>query len=138
VYVASSWRNLIQPDVVKMLVEAGHDVYDFRNPFQNGTGFRWADIASDWEDWSSEELIDGLEHPLASKGFKSDMDALDWAEAVVMVMPCGRSSHLELGYAVGQRKKTVILLSQSEPELMYKMADYLVTDTEQMLHALID
>ncbi len=137
-YVASSWRNLIQPDVVKMLVEAGHEVYDFRNPFQNGTGFRWADIASDWEDWSSEELIDGLEHPLASKGFKSDMDALDWAEAVVMVMPCGRSSHLELGYAVGQRKKTVILLSQSEPELMYKMADYLVTDTEQMLHALID
>lgn len=138
VYVASSWRNLIQPDVVKMLVEAGHDVYDFRNPFQNGTGFRWADIASDWEDWSSEELIDGLEHPLASKGFKSDMDALDWAEAVVMVMPCGRSSHLELGYAVGQRKKTVVLLSQSEPELMYKMADYLVTNTEQMLHALID
>ena len=137
-YVASSWRNLIQPDVVKMLVEAGHDVYDFRNPFQNGTGFRWSDIASDWEDWSSEELIDGLEHPLASKGFKSDMDALDWAEAVVMVMPCGRSSHLELGYAVGQRKKTVVLLSQSEPELMYKMADYLVTDTEQMLHALID
>ena len=137
-YVASSWRNLIQPDVVKMLVEAGHDVYDFRNPFQNGTGFRWADIASDWEDWSSEELIDGLEHPLASKGFKSDMDALDWAEAVVMVMPCGRSSHLELGYAVGQRKKTVVLLSQSEPELMYKMADYLVTNTEQMLHALID
>jgi len=55
-----------------------------------------------------------------------------------MVMPCGRSSHLELGYAVGQRKKTVVLLSQSEPELMYKMADYLVTDTEQMLHALID
>ena len=137
-YVASSWRNLIQPDVVKMLVEAGHDVYDFRNPFQNGTGFRWSDIASDWEDWSSEELIDGLEHPLASKGFKSDMDALDWAEAVVMVMPCGRSSHLELGYAVGQRKKTVVLLSQSEPELMYKMADYLVTDPEHMLHALID
>ena len=121
-----------------MLVEAGHDVYDFRNPFQNGTGFHWSDIASDWEDWSSEELIDGLEHPLASKGFKSDMDALDWAEALVMVMPCGRSSHLELGYAVGQRKKTVVLLSQSEPELMYKMADYLVTDTEQMLHALID
>ena len=137
-YVASSWRNLIQPDVVKMLVEAGHDVYDFRNPFQNGTGFHWSDIASDWEDWSSEEVIDGLEHPLASKGLKSDMDAFDWAEALVMVMPCGRSSHLELGYAVGQRKKTVVLLSQSEPELMYKMADYLVTDTEQMLHALID
>mgnify|MGYP001171606185 CR=1 FL=1 len=137
-YVASSWRNVIQPDVIKILLDAGHEVYDFRNPCQSGTGFHWSDIASDWEHWSPEKLIAGLEHPLASKGFRSDMDALDWAEAVVMVMPCGRSSHLELGYAVGKSKKTVVLLTQSEPELMYKMADYLVTDTEKMLLALVD
>ena len=68
-------------------------------------------------------MIDGLEHPLAAKGFSTDMEGLDWADAVVMVMPCGRSSHLELGYAVGKNKRTIILLSQSEPELMYKMVD---------------
>ena len=32
IYVASSWRNAFYPDVVKALREAGHEVYDFRNP----------------------------------------------------------------------------------------------------------
>ena len=134
--MASSWRNIVQPDVVRILIEAGHEVYDFRNPNQKDEGFHWSDIDPDWEKWSSDKLIDGLEHPLASKGFTTDMEGLDWADAVVMVMPCGRSSHLELGYAVGKNKRTIILLSQSEPELMYKMADYLVTDIDQMLIAL--
>ena len=134
--MASSWRNIVQPNVVRILIEAGHEVYDFRNPNQKDAGFHWSDIDTDWEEWSSDKLIDGLQHPLASNGFKTDMEGLDWADAVVMVMPCGRSSHLELGYAVGKGKKTVILLSQSEPELMYKMADYLVTEIDQMLIAL--
>ena len=117
-------------------MEAGHEVYDFRNPHQKDGGFHWSDVDPDWEKWSSDKFIDELEHPLASKGFATDMEGLDWADAVVMVMPCGSSSHLELGYAVGKNKRTIILLSQSEPELMYKMADYLVTDIYQMLIAL--
>ena len=32
IYVASSWRNAQQPAVVARLREAGHEVYDFRNP----------------------------------------------------------------------------------------------------------
>lgn len=32
VYVASSWRNKLQPDVVAIIRAAGHEVYDFRNP----------------------------------------------------------------------------------------------------------
>ena len=134
--MASSWRNIVQPDVVRILMEAGHEVYDFRNPHQKDGGFHWSDVDPDWEKWSSDKFIDELEHPLASKGFATDMEGLDWADAVVMVMPCGSSSHLELGYAVGKNKRTIILLSQSEPELMYKMADYLVTDIGQMLSAL--
>ena len=32
IYVASSWRNGVYPEVVAKLREAGHEVYDFRNP----------------------------------------------------------------------------------------------------------
>ena len=136
VYVASSWRNDAQPGVVEALREAGHQVYDFRNPHENGSGFHWSDISPQWENWTPEMFIEGLEHPLARKGFASDYQALDWADAVVMVMPCGRSAHLELGYAAGQKKTTVIMLTAAEPELMYKMASHLVINTEQMLAAL--
>lgn len=32
IYLASSWRNERQPAVLAALREAGHEVYDFRNP----------------------------------------------------------------------------------------------------------
>ena len=40
IYVASSWRNREQPSVVKALREAGHEVYDFRNPAPDGQAAR--------------------------------------------------------------------------------------------------
>ena len=32
IYVASSWRNVFQQDVVNILRDLGHEVYDFKNP----------------------------------------------------------------------------------------------------------
>jgi len=44
IYVASSWRNPIQPRIVRVLREAGHTVYDFRNPAPGYKGFAWSDL----------------------------------------------------------------------------------------------
>lgn len=38
------------------------------------------------------------------KAFQSNFDALTWANATVLVMPCGRSAHMELGWTIGQGK----------------------------------
>ena len=46
---------------------------------------------------------------------------MQWADTGVLVMPCGRSAHLEAGYFVGAGKRLIILINDSEPELMYKM-----------------
>ena len=61
IYVASSWRNKYQPEVVAALRKEGHEVYDFRNPKDNPGGFHWADV-----------------------------DAILWADTGVLVLPCGR------------------------------------------------
>lgn len=61
------------------------------------------------------------------------MNALMCCDACVLVMPCGRSAHLELGYAVGARKRTAIYLSDGEPELMYAMADDLLTQLDDVV-----
>ncbi len=127
VYVASSWRNEWQPTVVGRLCKAGYDVYDFRNPAEGDHGFHWSDIDPAWKNWTVAEFVSCLGHPTAVDGFKKDMEALKSADVVILVMPCGRSAHLELGYAVGAGKPTAILTEDAEPELMYRMAD-LVTD----------
>lgn len=47
IYVASSWRNPYQPEVVAALRKAGHQVYDFRNPEDNPGG-RSAHTEAGW------------------------------------------------------------------------------------------
>lgn len=129
VYVASSWRNEHQPGVVADLENAGHEVYDFRNP-PGRAGFAWADIDPNWQSWTTDEYIEHLEHPDARAGYMADMNGLDGCDATVLVMPCGRSAHLEAGYAAGANRLLFILLEPgktAEPELMYRMAD-LITD----------
>jgi hypothetical protein len=123
IYVASSWRNLMQQGVVHTLRADGHEVYDFKNPEQGDNGFRWSDVEPDWKNASAERFRDMLAHPIAVKGFDKDMDALKACDACVLVNPCGRSAHLEAGYAVGAGKPLYILLQEGdEPELMYRMA----------------
>ena len=137
IYVASSWRNARHDDVVDALDGAGHRVYDYRYPKPGGSGFHWSEIDPDWQSWSIEDYRQGLEHPLAKSGFQADWRALEWAEASVLVLPSGRSSHLEAGYFVGAKKPLCILLAEGEePELMYKMASWRCADIEELMLAL--
>ena len=136
IYVASSWRNEWQPLVVDYLRSAGHEVYDFRNPSEGDTGFSWSEIDPNWQEWTTAGYLRGLQHSLAQEGFKSDFEAMQWADACVLVLPCGRSAHLEAGYFVGAKKPLIILVEQMEPELMYLMADDLPEDIDGVLEAL--
>lgn len=83
IYVASSWRNKYQPEVVAALRKAGHEVYDFRNPKYNPGGFHWADV-----------------------------DAMLWADTCVLVLPCGRSAHTEAGWFAGKGLKTIVYMPE--------------------------
>jgi len=132
IYVASSWRNERQPLVVAFLRELGHEVYDFRHPRPYDAGFHWSQIGEGWQDWTRSEFCDALQHPLARTGYAQDICALKTCDACVLVMPCGRSAHLELGFAAGMGKATAILLESGEPELMYRMADHLCTCEEEL------
>lgn len=57
IYVASSWKNPYQPEVVKRLREQGHQVFDFRNPPDGKGGFFWRDVDPNWEQWSTRDYI---------------------------------------------------------------------------------
>lgn len=113
-----------------MLRDAGHTVYDFRNPSEGDNGFGWRQCAQEGTDPAAfRDMMQDpaffrdevLTHPIARAGFEKDMGALRAADATVIVLPCGRSAHLELGYAVGAGQKTIVYLDDpmSEPELMY-------------------
>ena len=136
IYVASSWRNERQQNVVKELREADHDVYDFKNPEPFMTGFSWSSIDENWKQWTPEEYMEALDHPSAITGFGRDLHAMKWADTFVGVQPFGRSASLEMGWAAGNGKKTILLLDNGEPELMVKMLDKLCVNMNQVLAAI--
>lgn len=137
IYVASSWRCPYQPATVSVLRAEGHEVYDFRNPKPGDHGFKWSEIDPDWQDWSPSGYRDALVHPVAEAGYRNDKDAMDWADTCVLVLPCGRSAHLEAGYMAGQGKLVVpFILDPVEPELMYKLLGPIALSWNELAHAL--
>lgn len=136
IYVASSWRNQYYPEVVTLLRQAGHEVYDFRNPPQGGAGFHWTDVDPNCADWTFEQYKQGLEHPASLKQFANDLEALKWADTCVLVLPCGRSAHTEAGWMAGKGKKVIVYIPKmEEPELMYKLFDAVVDNPGDLLSA---
>ncbi len=127
VYVASSWRNAVQPEVVRLLRAEGFDVYDFKDPANDKSAFHWSDMMGPgYGYFTPGEFIEYLRHPRCEVAFRQDFDHMVWADACVLVLPAGRSANLEAGWFVGAGKKLVILKDHGTPDLMYKMANRIV------------
>lgn len=147
IYLASSWRNEQQQEVVHLLRENGHLVYDFKNPADGVKGFSWSSIDTEWKSWGPKELKAALKHPLAEEGHKQDQGAMDWANACVLLLPSGCSAHIEAAWCAGQGKPTVVYAPTTirEADLMYKTFDKVqamlgystfVTDRDELLDTL--
>lgn len=145
-YVASSWRNPYQQATVAVLRQAGHEVYDFMHPpGGDHLGFSWDEIDPEWRHWNTRGYLNALEHPTAKAGFASDFAGMQWADAGVLLLPCGRSAHLEAGWFAGAGKPLYIVLDSAEfptpvgesnPELMYLLAVGIVTNLSDLLDSL--
>jgi hypothetical protein len=121
VYLVGSLRDKNVPIVGEKLRQGtGYEVFD-----------QWWTASEDADDWLRDYFkFRGLSykdaiHSYAAKHiFEFDKHHLDRADAGVLLMPAGKSCHLELGYLAGQGKKTYVLFDK-EPErvdIMYNFA----------------
>lgn len=86
--------------------------------------------------WKNKTTLLWLENLLKIEGhkvfnFEIDKTALDWCDICIMCLPCGKSAHLEAGYAKGKGKKLIIYsfekFKKGDIDVMYGFAD-LTTD----------
>lgn len=119
--------------IVSALRRCGHDVYDFRHPKPGDDGFRWQEVGGPanykhGDRVSADIYRKMLAHPRAVEGYESDISHVRDCDAVVYVLPCGRSASFEFGYAMGQGKKGyVVAFDDTEPELMFREATILAS-----------
>lgn len=120
IYLIGSLRNLEIPNVAKRLRNYGFDVFD-----------DWWSASPDADDWWQEHergkgktYAEALAGPHAECVFDFDFKHISRSDIGVLVLPAGKSGHLELGYMIGTGKPGYILFDQ-EPErydVMYKFA----------------
>lgn len=119
-YLIGSLRNPEMPRVHKEL--EGHGLSVFSDWFAAGPE------ADDY--WKRYEQSLGRSYSEALKGeaaqhvFHFDLEHLDASANVVLVLPAGRSGHLELGYSIGRGKRGHILLPAEDDrwDVMYNFA----------------
>ena len=87
--------------------------------------------------WTFREYAEGLHHPLAERQFAADLEALQWADTCVLVLPCGRSAHTEAGWMAGAGKRVIAYIPEMvEPELMYKLFNRVVCGLDDLRQCL--
>lgn len=129
-YVASSWRNPYYEVTIKLIQNERPkwDLYDFRNPAPGNNGFAGCDYPA-WASGTTDGWNAAMQEPEPKLAWRLDSEALYSADALLLVLPCGKSAHMELGWMAGRGKPTAVFApNEFEPELMYGMAG-IVTDS---------
>lgn len=132
-YLASSWKNATWlTGLAKTFTSRGHLVDCFCDGSNGRSVFRWTELGKTPDAMMEHDAKTVFEYPIVLRAFDEDKRWLDWAEAVILCLPCGRSAHLEAGYAKGQGKKLWIygVLPKGEFDVMYGFADGIYRENE--------
>lgn len=135
IYLASSWKN---KSMVRLLAyflkRAGHEVDDFTDSSKGRYVFHYSEIGPR----DKLDAITFLKDTRSQRAFQEDKKWLDWAECCILLLPAGRSAHLEAGYMKGQGKKLFILgdFPRGEFDVMYGFADGLYRRLDELIDKL--
>ena len=130
VYIIGSLRNPEIPVIAGAIRRYGYDAFD-----------DWYAAGPHADDhWKEYEVARGRTYPEALAGypagqvFRYDKSHLDRCQAAVLVLPAGKSGHLELGYFIGTGKPGFILKPADDDrwDVMYRFATKVVFSVDEL------
>ena len=111
IYIIGSLRNEKIPHIAKELRKLGFKIFD-----------DWFSPGPDADEfWRKYEKVRGSTYKEALRNaagkhvFEFDKEHIDESQIGVLIMPAGKSGHLELGYMIGQGKPCFVFFEE-EPE----------------------
>jgi hypothetical protein len=118
-YIFGSMKNPRVPEIAKIFREWGYDAFD-----------DWYSPGPDADDWWQDyehkrgrTYAEALDSHHAKNVYDFDHFHIQRADGGVLVMPAGKSAHMELGYMSAE--KPTFVLFDKEPErydIMYRFA----------------
>ena len=137
IYLIGSLRNPAIPMVAEFLrTRGGHDVFDDWHAAGPEADDKW----QEYEQRRGRSYREALDGYAVWHTFSYDEYHLNRCDTVVLVMPAGKSGHLEFGYAVGKGKRGFVFFAEGYPErwdAMYRFASG-VTDSIHELAVMVE
>lgn len=134
IYLIGSLRNESIPILAATLRAYGHDVFD--DWFAAGP--KADDHWQDYETYRGRTYGEALAAPAANNVFRFDKLHLDSCDTVVLVMPAGKSGHLEFGYSIGMGKRGIVFFDKVPErwDVMYRFAHQVVFGQQELMETL--
>lgn len=134
IYLIGSLKNRKVIDIAKSLRKIGFEVFDD----WIAPGPEADDFWREYEKRRGSSYKEALSHWAGKHVFEFDKGHIDRSDIGILVMPAGKSGHLELGYMIGQGKKCFVLFDE-EPErwdVMYQFAEDIFFDLKDLMKEL--
>lgn len=132
IYIATSWKNQVEAvTLANILREEGFAVDCFCDPSTGRFVFSYADLPVEARLYDHIDIFTSA-IPGSVKAFNEDRKWLEWCDVCIMLLPCGKSAHIEAGFAAG-RGKTLIIYGDGVPgqfEVMYGFAECMYRSDE--------
>lgn len=121
IYLIGSLRHNRTRAVAEGLRNEGYDVFDD----WHAAGPEADDIWREYEQERGNDYLTALRGYHAQHVFDFDFRHITRCDIGVLVLPAGKSGHMELGYILGTGKPGFILLESEDPkrwDIMYRFA----------------
>ena len=131
IYLIGSLRNPKIPEFANLLTDQGYEVFaDWHAP-----GPAADDYFRDYSKARGWDYKQALQSHAAKNIFEFDKKHLDEADVAVMIMPAGRSGHLELGWHCRTGKPGYILFDETPEryDIMLQFATEIFFTQEDLL-----
>jgi hypothetical protein len=130
IYLIGSLRNPEVPKIANKLRNAGLEVFDDWYSAGPEADDKWRD----YEKGRGRSYMEALAGAAAKNVFQFDKRNLERATSVILVLPAGKSGHLELGWSLGRGVRGYILLDSPERwDVMYQFADLVTENLEDII-----
>ncbi len=130
IYLVGSLRNERIPIIANALRDDGHEVFDD----WHGAGETADDSWRSYEQARGRKYHEAIKGKAASNICEFDRSNILASDIVILILPAGRSGHMEIGFAAGAGKRTHILLDADYDrwDVMYRLADHVWSDINPM------
>lgn len=135
IYLIGSLRNPNIPVIGNELRKQGFTIFD-----------DWHAAGPEADDhWKEYEKNRGRTYPEALAGaaaknvYEFDKRNLEASDAAVLVLPAGRSGHLELGYMAGRGKYTYVLMENDTDrwDVMYQFSNGVFFNLDALIERMV-